>query len=100
MALQMLSAFVAVLLLLRLTEGRSPYCLPGDKCFPNASVLQVFNASIGGRLLEPIPYAAVCYAGKFFDASACSTLVENQTRGDFRHNLPGALMCPSCLFHA
>jgi hypothetical protein len=86
-------AFVALLLWPFLTEAGHPYCLPGDNCFPDAAALQAFNTSIGGRLLEPTPYAAVCYAGKLFDASACSTLVENQTNRDFRHQIPAALMC-------
>jgi hypothetical protein len=64
-----------------------PYCVPGASCFPSTAELGHFNATIGGRLLAPLPYAAVCYAGTW-DAAQCATLVANQTVSAFRDELP------------
>ena len=69
----------------------SPYCIPGDKCFPSQSVISAFNGSISGRLSTPSPYASVCY-NPTFDLEACKRLFVQEKVGDFRLELPSAAM--------
>ena len=82
--LALLSLFIATV------TASAPYCLPQDSCFPSASDLTAFNASVSGRLLAPPPYGQVCYAG-FFDAAACANLVENKMNEPFRKIIPAAV---------
>ncbi|KAI0269395.1 hypothetical protein BC834DRAFT_626099 [Gloeopeniophorella convolvens] len=53
-------------------------CFPGDSCFPSASVISAFNASIGGKLFAERPAAAVCYpTDPAYNASSCSVVTTN-----------------------
>lgn len=55
-------------------------CLVGQRCFPSASDLAAFNASIGGRLFAERPIGAVCYAkDEAFNEQACFAGIENLT---------------------
>lgn len=53
-------------------------CLAGQGCFPSASELAAFNASIGGRLFTERPIGALCYAtDKAFNGQECNTELPN-----------------------
>jgi hypothetical protein len=62
----------------------SPECkaFPGDVDWPPASEWAVLNASVGGRLLNPLPPAVVCYPGPNRDANRCNFLLN--TAGNSR----------------
>lgn len=84
----MIKSAIAIVALTPLVKAAAPYCLPSQPCFPHQNTLISFNASVGGRLLEPAPYGAVCYAGTY-DASACANLIQNKGQASFRKTLPG-----------
>lgn len=70
----------------------APYCLLTDaSCFPSASCLAAFNASVSGRLETVQPYGRVCYSGTYVGA-ACEELVANKTSFAFRESIPAAMM--------
>ena len=73
-----------------LVNAAAPYCLPHQACFPSASELATFNASVSGTLLVPPPYGRVCYDG-FFDAAACAKLVQEKSDESFRTAIPAAV---------
>src|SRR4051812_25609065 len=54
-------------------------CFPGDSCYPNANAWNLFNQTIGGKLIASIPIAAVCHHDQFkaYDEKACATLQDN-----------------------
>lgn len=52
---------------------------PGDESWPSATEWGLFNRSIDGALLKPVPAAAACYHGPNYDAAKCSHLVNNAT---------------------
>ncbi|KAH7103259.1 FAD-binding domain-containing protein [Auriculariales sp. MPI-PUGE-AT-0066] len=74
------------------TAKTRTWCTPGSACFPSSAQLTAFNATVGGRLIKTIPYAAVCYDGPYYNATACESLVSNQTQAGFRHEIPNAMM--------
>ncbi|KAF7886958.1 uncharacterized protein EAF02_003605 [Botrytis sinoallii] len=51
-------------------------CFPGDKCYQR---LGQFQSKIGGKLIAPVPIAAVCHNDQFatYNAIVCATLKEN-----------------------
>jgi hypothetical protein len=74
-----------------LGKVKAAYCLPGDNCFPSTEVLKAFNASIGGRLLQPQPYGAACYQATY-DGDMCRSLAQNKTVAEWRVEQPGELL--------
>lgn len=69
-------------------SARAPYCLPADDCFPSTDVLQAFNASIDGRLLQTQPYGAACYR-ETYDKATCQRLARNKALAQWRIEQPG-----------
>lgn len=66
---------------------RAARCYPSQACFPSASILATFNASIGGNLFAERPYAAACYAGDpKYNLANCATIlargIDDQWRSD------------------
>ncbi|KAF2868963.1 hypothetical protein BDV95DRAFT_609222 [Massariosphaeria phaeospora] len=85
--LPVLAAIVTVVL----SPSSTLYCLPGDKCFPSEEKLQVFNATVNGRLIKSTPYGAACYSGSY-DAEACKALAAQKHNVGYRLSLPAGLM--------
>jgi hypothetical protein len=54
-------------------------CFPGDSCYPNANAWNLFNQTLGGKLIASVPIAAVCHHDQFeaYDEKACATLRDN-----------------------
>ncbi|KAI9649057.1 hypothetical protein NHQ30_001624 [Ciborinia camelliae] len=54
-------------------------CFPGDSCYPNSSEWNLFNQTLGGKLIASVPIAAVCHYGQFdtYNEEACATLQDN-----------------------
>ncbi|KAH7241288.1 hypothetical protein BKA59DRAFT_512812 [Fusarium tricinctum] len=77
-----------------LGKAKAAYCLPGDSCFPSTEVLKAFNASIGGRLLQPQPYGAACYQATY-DGDMCRSLAQNKTVAEWRVEQPAAAQYPN-----
>jgi hypothetical protein len=50
---------------------------------PTDNEWRSFNASLDGALLKPVPPAAVCYGGPYYNADKCSYLVSNATSTHF-----------------
>jgi len=72
------SGILAILALVSLSGAISGKCLVGQQCFPSASELAAFNASIGGRLFAERPIGAVCYAkDKAFNKQECYAELPN-----------------------
>jgi hypothetical protein len=87
-------AFQFLLTLCTLVSGESsPNCRsqPGDPSFPTSNQLASFNRSIDGRLINVVPSAEFCMRlpGGCPDAEWFS--------GNFRDNIPGALLQVSVL---
>ncbi|CAF2749830.1 unnamed protein product [Rotaria sp. Silwood2] len=76
---------------LAMGEQRRCRCLADNPlCWPNASAWQIFNTSIGGRLLVPKPSAAVCN-GKTYDAQACTLAKAQWSNSTWRGDQLGAM---------
>ncbi len=56
---------------------------PSDAAWPAARDWASFNNSLGGALLKPVPPAAVCYSGKYYDAAKCNYLLREAARTRF-----------------
>jgi len=65
---------------------------PGDNDWPTETTWTQFNNSIDGGLLKPIPPAAVCYDGPYYDATKCSTLVRSASSTHFYLDHPLAVL--------
>ncbi|CAF3730178.1 unnamed protein product [Rotaria sp. Silwood1] len=66
-------------------------CLASNSsCWPNASVWQIFNESIDGRLVIPEPSAAVCN-GTIYNATACSIVKTQWSNATWRSDQVGAM---------
>lgn len=52
-------------------------CFPGDACWPTSAEWDVFNTTVGGRLVATVPIASVCHYDNFtaYDAEACAALL-------------------------
>ncbi|KAK3326632.1 hypothetical protein B0H66DRAFT_166530 [Apodospora peruviana] len=58
------------------TECRA---FPGSADWPKDAEWEQLNVALGGgALLEPVPAAAACYPGTYQNATACTTVVNNQ----------------------
>ncbi|CAF3591691.1 unnamed protein product [Rotaria sp. Silwood1] len=76
---------------LTIARERRCRCLASDSsCWPNASVWQMFNESIDGRLVIPEPSAAVCN-GRTYNAMACSIAKAQWTNAAWRSDQVGAM---------
>jgi hypothetical protein len=64
-------------------------CTAYDPCWPSSREWSSFNASIGGRLIESRPSAAVCHGSEYNEA-LCTTAKANWTSSDWRTAQPGA----------
>ncbi|KZW00931.1 FAD-binding domain-containing protein [Exidia glandulosa HHB12029] len=84
-------SIVSFSILISSALAAAPYCLPGNSCFPSTKDLSVFNATVGGRLIKSVPYGSVCYAATY-DAEKCAALVANMSNGEYRLEIPDALM--------
>ncbi|CAE6456435.1 unnamed protein product [Rhizoctonia solani] len=65
-------------------------CTSSDPCWPSSSVWSSFNASIGGRLIEPHPPAWPCH-DPHYDAAACAEAQQNWADSFWRSNQTGAM---------
>ncbi|KND88978.1 hypothetical protein TOPH_06479 [Tolypocladium ophioglossoides CBS 100239] len=77
--------------LVALAAAGSPYCLPGNPCYPSDANWSEFNATVGGRLIKTTPYGAPCYAATY-NAAECLFLAQNKGKHAFRDSLPAVLM--------
>ncbi|PQE19415.1 FAD FMN-containing isoamyl alcohol oxidase protein [Rutstroemia sp. NJR-2017a BBW] len=52
---------------------------PGDTAFPDASEWNLFNETVGGKLVASVPIAAVCHNDSFeaYNSDACASLQDN-----------------------
>lgn len=68
----------------RYARYRGPKCRasPGDHSWPSVKEWDRFNKTLGGALLKPVPPAAACYQGPYYDAKKCNFLLTQarQTR--------------------
>ena len=48
-------------------------CFPGDSCWPTPLEWQLFNETLGGKLVPTTPLATVCH-DPTYDATACDAL--------------------------
>ena len=71
--------------------------LPGDPDWPAPSTWAAFNSSISGRLLAPLPPAAVCYhsTGAPADPSVCSTVTGRWFESAYHANDPVSVAWPN-----
>ncbi|CAF3723512.1 unnamed protein product [Rotaria sp. Silwood1] len=96
MSIRWIPVFVCFILVilgqqLAMGEQRRCRCLADNPlCWPNVSAWQMFNASIGGRLLLPKPSAAVCN-GKTYDAQACTIAKMQWINSTWRGDQLGAM---------
>jgi len=90
-----MAPFLALLLALlaTLTYAKPPYCLPGQLCFPSPEVLEAFNCTIDGTLIETTPYGSACYKASY-DATTCKALAAKKHDYDYRVSLPAGSMYP------
>lgn len=78
-------ALVSLLPVASASTGLSCRCFPGDACWPSTQDWDVFNATLGGRLIATVPAASVCHYNSTYlpyDAAACEELlaVWNETK--------------------
>ncbi|RAH57092.1 FAD binding domain protein [Aspergillus piperis CBS 112811] len=78
-------ALVSLLPIASASTGLSCRCFPGDVCWPSTQDWDVFNATLGGRLIATVPAASVCHYNSTFlpyNAAACEELlaVWNETK--------------------
>ncbi|KAL2269319.1 hypothetical protein VTJ83DRAFT_1503 [Remersonia thermophila] len=69
------------------SSARPCKAVPGTPGWPSPSEWQSFNATLGGRLLQPNPPAAVCHAAGF-NTTACKAIVKGWTTYDFHQKDP------------
>ncbi|PQE24846.1 FAD linked oxidase N-terminal protein [Rutstroemia sp. NJR-2017a BVV2] len=52
---------------------------PGDTSYPNEIEWNLFNETLGGKLVASVPIAAVCHSDSFeaYNADACASLQDN-----------------------
>ncbi len=63
-------------------KARTCKVFPGDQDWPNDSVWTLFNHTLGGTLLKPLPAASVCYNNtgfSNFSPSECQKVSANWT---------------------
>ncbi|KAH7099501.1 FAD/FMN-containing protein [Auriculariales sp. MPI-PUGE-AT-0066] len=73
------------------TFAATKKCTAGQACWPSADTWATFNASIGGRLVAPVPPAAVCHNDRgLYDAAACEVAKANWTNSFWRASQVGA----------
>ncbi|KAK0624970.1 hypothetical protein B0T17DRAFT_507998 [Bombardia bombarda] len=56
---------------------------PGSSDWPTDAEWKQLNVSLGSALLRPIPVAAACYQGDFYNATTCQFLVQQAGRTHF-----------------
>ena len=51
-------------------------CFPGDRCWPTKADWNLFNTTLGGKLVSTVPIAASCHDSAFgpYDAQRCAEL--------------------------
>ncbi|KAH7138154.1 hypothetical protein B0J11DRAFT_587266 [Dendryphion nanum] len=86
--------FLCTVVLSTITIAGVPYCLPGDKCFPSGTELQVFNNSINGKLIKNEPYGSACYKSNY-NANICMEQVTNKHSYPHQLSLPAGVMYTS-----
>jgi hypothetical protein len=58
-------------------------CFPGDTCWPSSAKWDLFNKTVGGRLIATVPIASPChdtFPGVSFDAEKCAEIQANWPR--------------------
>lgn len=81
-----LIGILAVLLLALPSCGAAQVCkaVPGAPEWPSADLWQQLNATVGGRLIDPSPPAAVCHADRDeFDTKMCQTVTKSWASHEF-----------------
>src|SRR5690348_15306138 len=71
--------FPAVAFAADILELPRPKCKgwPGAEGWPSTSEWKLFNETIDGKLLKPLPSGVVCYQGPDFSKDKCSYLLNN-----------------------
>ncbi|KAJ6446711.1 transmembrane alpha-helix domain-containing protein [Purpureocillium lavendulum] len=73
----------------------APACkaFPGSASWPSIASWDKLNDTLGGRLLTPVPPAAVCHPEQAtYNADACTTLTQQWTSFDFHTRDPVSIM--------
>ncbi|CAF1024251.1 unnamed protein product, partial [Didymodactylos carnosus] len=69
-------------------------CLPNDGCWPNPTLWELFNVSIDGRLLRPLPSASPCYNNSSL-SQECNSTRAQWRNAQWRSNQVGAMQNPN-----
>jgi hypothetical protein len=67
---------------------------PKDPCWPSPEIWNVFNLTLGGKLIKDTPPAISCYSGPQENLATCAALVTELTNSTFVGNSPVALGYP------
>ncbi|KAF2269519.1 FAD-binding domain-containing protein [Lojkania enalia] len=64
-------------------------CAPGDSCWPSFSDFSALNRTLGGRLIQALPPASVCYQDQpNYNATACDIVTTSWFNSKFHANDP------------
>ncbi|KAF2127476.1 FAD-binding domain-containing protein [Dothidotthia symphoricarpi CBS 119687] len=66
---------------------------PGDEAWPSESEWDVFNTTVGGRLIATVPLGAPCH-GSDFDATTCNDLKSQWQYEEIHYNSSSSVMAP------
>lgn len=65
---------------------RTCRCFPGDEFWPSSAEWDVFNQTVGGRLIQTVPVASPChdsFPGVSFDNATCADIRANWIHPEF-----------------
>ncbi|KAL0780656.1 hypothetical protein CaCOL14_001991 [Colletotrichum acutatum] len=68
-------------------------CTDGDSCWPSELQWQDLNASVGGRLIAPVPPASVCHNPNY-DEAECAAIREDWVWPEIHESWPGGIQSP------
>ncbi|KXH43236.1 long-chain-fatty-acid-CoA ligase [Colletotrichum nymphaeae SA-01] len=68
-------------------------CTDGDSCWPSELQWQDLNASVGGRLIAPVPPASVCHDPNY-DEAECAAIREDWVWPEIHESWPGGIQSP------
>ncbi|KAI3541429.1 isoamyl alcohol oxidase [Colletotrichum filicis] len=68
-------------------------CTDGDSCWPSKLQWQDLNASVGGRLIAPVPPASVCHDPNY-DEAECAAIRKDWVWPEIHESWPGGIQSP------
>lgn len=83
--------------LLQVLENKSRCrCFPGDDCWPTEQEWNVFNQTLGGKLIATKPIASVCHVDQFaaYDAEKCAELLSVWGFPETHYRSSSSIMAP------